>query len=68
MIKRRKRRVIIHVTNVNKEWYVEVEWPFKVRGVVASNVIATYKRQLHASNLADRLEGELQDAEIVIHD
>ena len=49
-------------------WEVEVEWPFKVGGKTVVSYVAGYARLVHASNLADRLEGELQGAEIVIHD
>ena len=72
MTKRRKIRAIIHVQQVRliagRSWAVIVEWPFKVRGHKAFSTIARYKMKLHASNLADHLEGELQGAEIVIHD
>ncbi len=68
MTKRRKRKPIIHVTPFVSGWEVEIEWPFKVKGEALFSYVAVYDRLIHASNLADRLEGELQGAEIVIHD
>jgi len=68
MAKRRKRRSVIHVSKMDNTWLVEIEYPFKVRGEPLITHVAEYKRFLPASNLADRLEGELQGAEVVIHD